>query len=111
MAMSYKVIVSELAGYDIQEATEYYEIRQKGLGRFFILSLKDTFKLLARDPLIYIKVYGEIRRALTKKFPYAVFYRIDDENNEIAIYAIISSYRDPELWKKRIDEIDGNGTG
>ncbi len=104
MVMSYKVIVSEMTGNDIQEIAEYYEIRQKGLSRLFLLSLKDTFNLLAKSPFIYVKVYKEIRRALTKKFPYAVFYKIDEENEIINIYAVISAHRNPEFWEKRIDE-------
>lgn len=105
--MSYKVIVSELASYDIQEATAYYEIKQKGLGKLFLLSLKDTFKLLAKSPFIYMKVYGEIRRALTGKFPYAVYYKINEDDREVSIFTVISSYRNPETWKRRLDEMDG----
>jgi plasmid stabilization system protein ParE len=97
--MSYDVIVSELAGYDIQEITDYYEIKQKGLGKLFLLSLKDTFRLLSLNPFIYVKVYKEIRRALTRKFPYAIFDKVDDNIKEVTIYTIVSSHRNPDLWK------------
>ncbi len=64
MGMSYNIIVSERAGYDIQEIADYYEIKQQGgLSKLFLSSLKDTFRLLSLNPFIYIKVYKEIRRA------------------------------------------------
>ncbi len=104
--MSYNIIVSERAGYDIQEIADYYEIKQQGLSRLFLLSLKDTFRLLSLNPFIYIKVYKEIRRALTKKFPYALFYKIDEKDKEVTIFAILSSHRNPDLWKSRIEEFE-----
>jgi len=54
--MSYSVILSELAKNDIAEATEYYEVKRRGLGRMFLLALKDIFELIAQNPFIYIKV-------------------------------------------------------
>jgi len=104
--MSYSVILSELAKSDIADATEYYEARRSGLGKAFLLCLKDTFEIIARNPYIYVKVYNDIHRALMNKFPYALFYRIDKLSNKVTIYTLLSTYRDPELWKNRIDEIE-----
>lgn len=103
--MSFSIVVSEFAQMDIDDATKYYEVKRQGLGRLFLLSVKDTFSLIAQNPLMYVKIYKEIRRALTKKFPYAIFYRIDKKAKEVTIYRILSSYRNPNLWKQSIDDI------
>lgn len=103
--MSYSITISEIANSDIADATEYYEVSKQGLGRIFLLSLKDTFKMLAKNPFMYVHIYKQIRRALIKKFPYAVFYQIDEKEKEVTIYFVMSTYRDPDLWKKRIDNI------
>ena len=104
--MCYSIIVSEIAQINIDDTTEYYEVKRQGLGRLFLLSVKDTFSLIAKNPLMYVKIYKEIRRALTKKFPYAIFYRIDKKAKEVTIYRILSTYRNPNLWKQSIDNTE-----
>jgi plasmid stabilization system protein ParE len=47
-------------------------------------------------PLVFRQVYGEVRRALVSRFPYAVFYRI--EMNRIVVLTVLHSARDPKLW-------------
>ncbi len=42
-----------------------------------------------------------MRRALVRRFPYQILYEIEIE--EIIIYAIYHSARDPEAWKRRKD--------
>ncbi len=98
--MSYSIIVSEIAQSDIEDATDYYEVRKQGLGRVFLLSVKDTFRLIGTNPLMYVKIYMEICRALTKKFPYAIFYKIDNSEKEVTIFRVLSTYRNPHLRKK-----------
>ena len=104
--MSYNIVISEIAQMDIEDATGYYEVRRKGLSRLFLLSIKDTFLLISRNPLMYAKIYKEIRRAVTKKFPYAIFYKINNQDKEVVIYRILSTYRNPTLWKQSINEDD-----
>ncbi len=100
--MSYKIIITELAQSDIEEAIGYYEVKRKGLGSIFLLSIKDTFKLLSTNPLLYVRVYSELRRALTKKFPYALLYDINEPAKTVTIFAVTSTFRDSKVWKKRI---------
>lgn len=102
--MKYEITVSEIAQFDIEEATDYYEIRRKGLGQLFLLSIKDTFKILSHNPFTYIKIYKEFRRALTKKFPYALFYKIDETKKEVIILRVLSTYREPNYWKDNIED-------
>ena len=100
--MKYSISVSEIAQFDIEDASEYYEIKRQGLSRLFLMSIKDTFKVLATNPFAYVKIYKEFRRALLKKFPYALFYKIDDENKEVIIYRVLCTYREPNTWKQKI---------
>ena len=53
--MSYKVIISEIARMDIEDAVEWYAAKQKGLGQKFLYSIKDCLKLLVINPLAYSK--------------------------------------------------------
>jgi plasmid stabilization system protein ParE len=42
-----------------------------------------------------------MRRALVRRFPYAIFYKI--EAAEIVVYAIFHGARDPRAWRRRRD--------
>jgi len=103
--MSYNVIVSEIARMDIEDATEWYATKQKGLGQKFLYSIKDCLKLLVINPLAYSKVYQEIRRVLARKFPYALFYKIDKQEKLVTVYAVLHTSRNPELIGKRLNKL------
>jgi plasmid stabilization system protein ParE len=42
----------------------------------------------------------EVRRALTRRFPYAIFYLVDEE--QVVVIAVFHSSRDPKEWKARL---------
>ena len=49
----------------------------------------------------YALVDPTMRRALVRRFPYAIFYEV--EATEIVVYAIFHGARDPRAWKRRRD--------
>lgn len=53
--------------------------------------------VLGHSPLLMLQT----RRALVRRFPFQILY--DIENEEIIIYAVYHSARDPEVWKRRRD--------
>jgi len=55
--------------------------------------------LLGRNPLQFAVVYKDVRRALTERFPFGIFYII--EKDTIYVLAIIHTSRSPKVWKKR----------
>lgn len=60
---------------------------------------KAIFQILAA-PQRWPIMEGQIRRYLTPKFSYAIFYRVDPDR--ILIAAVMSCRRDPEAWKGRL---------
>ncbi len=44
-------------------------------------------------------VYRDIRRALTSRFPYAVYYRIVE--SDVVVFGILHTRRDPHEWQSR----------
>ncbi len=73
--MKYKLVVTEDAELDIEDATDWYENEQKGLGRIYLNSVTNCFKAILRNPLAFVIIFHKIRKANTKKFPYSVFIR------------------------------------
>ena len=49
---------------------------------------------------MHAKVHEEYRRALVRRFPYAVFYEVTDAT--VTVYCIFHTSREPEKWRKRL---------
>ena len=97
--MNYDLIVRSVAEKDITDIVLWYEKELKGLGYRFITSLDAIFQSIQRNPQIYPKVYKEFRRALLPRFPYGVFYLV--ENKSVIVFAVMHEKRNPKTWKNR----------
>ncbi len=95
-----KLIVKPFAEIDVSEATLWYNEKFDGLGGEFLLSIDAKINAIQRSPKQFPTKHKNIRRALTDRFPYGIFYII--ENEVIYILAIIHTRRNPKIWKKRI---------
>lgn len=62
----------------------WYENKSVGLGEEFLRLFYACSAELPRVPKMYPKVYGEFRRRLLRRFPYAIYYRI--QNNELVVF-------------------------
>jgi plasmid stabilization system protein ParE len=98
--MRYKLDITEDAHNDIQNVSEWYEEQQKGLGKRFMISVKDCINLIVKNPFAFAEFFSQIRKANTKKFPYSLYYII--EENVAIIFAVIHLSRNDKVWKERI---------
>ncbi len=98
--MTFKVYLQPDAEMDIEDAANWYEFQQKGLGGGFLDEMLRAFKKIADNPFIYAVVYRETRRALIRRFPFAVYYRIEEDS--IIVIAVMHGSRHPKRWQKRI---------
>ena len=98
--MKYRLIIRQEAEEDLSEAFEWYECQRKGLGYDFLLQVEAGFRFIEKNPLIHPEIYRRVRRHLIKRFPYKIFYRLNEF--KLIILAVIYSGRDPEWVKKRI---------
>lgn len=65
----YKIIFEKNARFDIQSGIDYYDSKQKGLGRKFANAVKKTSDTLKINPFKQI-IYKEYRGVLVKQFPF-----------------------------------------
>ena len=80
------------------DAVSYYADINPQLARSFIeAGIEDILHL----PEAWQSVEEEIRRHLIKRFPFGIYYCIED--NSIFIYAIMHMSRHPDYWKSRLD--------
>jgi hypothetical protein len=72
----------------------WYEEKTKGLGEEFLRVFYAQVKGISENPLLFRKVRKEIRRGILKKFPYAVYFQI--ENQEIVVFGLFHCARNPD---------------
>lgn len=99
--MYYSVSILSEAEHDLDDAFIWYEFNQVGLGKRFYESVKESVRYLAENPLTFAEIYGGLRRALIKKFPYGIYYKVISETREIQIVGIIHFGRDLKILKNR----------
>jgi plasmid stabilization system protein ParE len=84
---------------ELDEAYRWYESKQQGLGDNFLDCIDLMLNQISSMPESYVIVYRDIRRAVIKRFPYAVYYRI--VSSRVIVIAIFHSRRDPKSWQLR----------
>ena len=99
-SLDYKIFVHHETQLEVQETFHHYQDLNEGLGFEFIRSMDATLQFIKRNPFSYQKIYGEIRRVLLRKFPYALFYLV--EENQIVILACLHQKRSEIDWLRRV---------
>ena len=84
---------------EFNEAIDYYEEIEPGLGYDFALEVHSTIKRTVDYPKAWAVLEGDVRRSLVRRFPYGVLY--SEEKGGIFILAVMSLHRKPAYWKKR----------
>ena len=74
VAMAAELIIAPEAQQDVDEAYRWYEDRRSGLGEEFLGCVDACIQAICRMPELHAKVHEEYRRALVRRFPYAIFY-------------------------------------
>jgi len=94
-------LLSDIASdADLEAAFEWYESEQPGLGFEFLDEVRAAYTRILDGPFKYQELRSGIRRALTRRFPYAIFFSIEDDL--IIVLAILDTVRDPAEWQSRI---------
>ena len=97
--MTYRVEFTPEASVDIAEAFSWYEARRAGLGAEFAAELEHTLGLVGTMPGMGRVVYRALRRALVRRFPFAVYYAFSGDLIEIR--AVLHGSRHPRTWRRR----------
>lgn len=85
---------------DVEAGFDWYESEEPRLGFEFLEELRAAYNRILDHPFGYQDLRSGIRRALTRRFPYAVYFSVEGE--AIVIVAVLSTTRDPAEWQRRI---------
>ena len=97
--MNYFFHPEALAEYS--EAAYYYSEISSSLAERFIFHIENGIDKIISHPLAWQPIEEDIRRYLIKRFPFGIYYTIED-NDSIIIQAVMHLSREPDYWKSRI---------
>ncbi len=97
--MKPRLLLEPEAKADLAEAFDWYESQRPGLGSEYLAEVARVLEHIERGPEAYPIVQGQTRRALVRRFPYAVFYIIDPVL--VAVTSVMHGRREPRRWQER----------
>ena len=74
---------------DLQEAINWYNQKQSGLGTRFFKAVKEQISRIKKSPFTIAVRYEDIRCAKLKGFPYLVHFKIYQDINLIRVIAVL----------------------
>jgi hypothetical protein len=95
-----KIRLLDEAYLDLQTGHLFYEKQATGLGVYFLDSLIADIDSLAVYAGIHPICIGRYYRMLSKRFPFAIYYRIQSE--EVLVYAVLDCRRKPAWVRERL---------
>lgn len=98
--MTWAVRLTRAAVEDLREASDWYQREAPHVASTFRRAVREAHERIGNNPWQYPDVYRGVRRALIHRFPYGVFFRLQEER--VQVIAIVHQARDPGVWKRRV---------
>ena len=96
--MEIKILQS--AQQDIVDAYYFYEKQQTGIGTYFLDSIYRDIDTLDTHAGIHPIFFKHYYRLLSKRFPFAVYYKIKQQT--VFIYAVLDCRKNPAWIRKKL---------
>lgn len=90
--MSWRVVILPRAETDLREAQLWYNSQRPGLGDELLEEVERAVVFLKERPESRPVYYKGFRRILTRRFPYKIFYRIEDDF--VIVFRVLHARRD-----------------
>jgi plasmid stabilization system protein ParE len=103
--MAVRIVTASEAEQDVADAYGWYEGQRAGLGEEFLNCVDACIEAIRRTPEMHAIIYENYRRALLRRFPYALFYEY--ASDVVTAYGIFHTSRDPAKWIRRARRSDG----
>lgn len=87
---------------DVVAGHAWYEGKSRGLGEDFLRMFYAYASEIPRAPLLYPIIYSKFRRRLLRRFPYAIYFMI--ENGQIIVFGLFHCARDPRTIKTKLQD-------
>ena len=97
--MNYALVFRPEVRDELSEVYRWYESQQPGLGNDFLEKVDESLDRISQMPESYPVVYRDIRRAVVRRFPYVIYYRI--VSSRVIVTAVFHGRRNPKAWQTR----------
>jgi len=92
--MGYKLEISPVAKANVKEAVAYYKQKVSlKIAQNFVKDYEYTLQKIKQNPF-YQTYYKNFRGLPLKKYPYIIFYQIDENRNRIRIKGVFQANQD-----------------
>jgi toxin ParE1/3/4 len=98
------VRLSSLAARDLQQARDWFDGQETGLGDKFLASVEQALEGISRNPETYQVALLDLRRAPVRPYKYSLWYRLLPDKS--IVVAALSDRRDPSLARRRALRIE-----
>ena len=89
---------------DLVEGYQFYVENEAGLGDYFLSCIYSDIESLRIFGGIHRKEYRSLHRALSRKFPFAIYYSLDQGN--VIVKAVLDCRSDPSWIRQRLTSVD-----
>jgi toxin ParE1/3/4 len=100
--MIQQIIVRGPAVEDVVDAAAWYEAHAPGLGGELIDEILRALYRARDNPELFrvVRRDGNVRRVLTNRFPYRIFFSVAGEN--LYVHAVLHGARHDRRWTERL---------
>jgi len=95
-----KIRILDFAKIDLIKGYHFYEDRGAGLGAYFLTNLYADIDSLAILGGLHPTPYRHFHRALSKRFPFAVFYTVED--GVVMVRVMVDCRRKPSWIRQHL---------
>jgi plasmid stabilization system protein ParE len=97
--MTHEVLFEPAASRELNEAADFYDLEQLGLGTAFLDAVQAALLTVADNPQAFPLELGETRKCVVSRFPYSILYWFDGA--VVHVSAIAHHKRRPGYWGDR----------
>ena len=94
------VRVLKTARADLAAGYWFYEQQETGLGDYFLRRIYEDLELLGQIAGIHRQTVSGFHKMIARRFPYAIFYRINGDTVEVL--AILDGRRSPDWIRQQL---------
>ena len=97
--MSRSLVFRRQARQEFDAAGDWYERERPGLGRAFLVEVERVLQTVVSNPDTFPEVLEGIRKAVIKRFPYCLYFRVRGEG--VVVLAVFHNARNAAAWRTR----------
>lgn len=97
-----KIKILSSASQDLMDGYLFYEKQAEGIGAYFLDTLYSDIDSLVVNAGIHPIHFGKYHRLLSKRFPFAVYYRVEGEM--VFVYAVLDCRSKPAWIREKLNK-------